>query len=42
MAAGCAVPVPLLPQLTALHCVYESDPVGGQDCSGLPRASARY
>ncbi|WP_328641225.1 hypothetical protein [Streptomyces canus] len=41
-AAGCVVPVPLLAQLTALHCVYESDPAGGQDRSGLTRASARY
>ena len=34
MAAVCAVPV-LLVQLAALYWVYEPDPSGGQDCSGL-------
>jgi hypothetical protein len=42
MAAGCVVPVLLLAQLAALYWVYEPDPAGGQDCSGLTRSAARY
>lgn len=35
VAAACAVPVLLLAQLAALYWVYEPDPAGGHDCSGL-------
>jgi hypothetical protein len=35
MAAVCLVPVLLLVQLAALYWVYEPDPSGGHDCSGL-------
>lgn len=42
MAAVCVVPVLLLVQLAALYWVYEPDPSGGQDCSGLtPTAAAQ-
>lgn len=34
-AAVCVVPVLLLAQFLALYWVYEEDPSGGQDCSGL-------
>ncbi|GGZ39287.1 hypothetical protein [Streptomyces poonensis] len=48
MAAVCLVPVLLLAQLAALYWVYEPDPAGGHDCSGLTqtqlhdRAAARH
>lgn len=35
VAAVCLVPVLLLVQVAALYWVYEPDPAGGQDCSGL-------
>jgi hypothetical protein len=35
VAAVCVAPVLLLAQLAALYWVYEPDPSGGQDCSGL-------
>ncbi|RPF36725.1 hypothetical protein [Streptomyces sp. TLI_185] len=35
MAAACLIPVLLLAQLATLYWVYEPDPSGGQDCSGL-------
>ncbi|MFF4509210.1 hypothetical protein [Streptomyces sp. NPDC001401] len=35
MVAACLIPVLLLVQLAALYWVYEPDPSGGQDCSGL-------
>ncbi|MEW2398511.1 hypothetical protein [Streptomyces sp. NPDC046862] len=35
MVAVCLVPVLLLAQFAALYWVYEPDPSGGQDCSGL-------
>ncbi|AZQ37814.1 hypothetical protein EJ357_33750 [Streptomyces cyaneochromogenes] len=35
MVAVCLVPVLLLVQLAALAWVYEPDPPGGHDCSGL-------
>ncbi|MGW2721506.1 hypothetical protein [Streptomyces sp. NPDC001492] len=40
MAAVCVVPVLLLVQLAALYWVYEPDPSGGQDCSGMMPAAA--
>jgi len=39
-AAVCVVPVLLLAQLATLYWVYEPDPAGGQDCSGLARSRA--
>ncbi|MGK3942833.1 hypothetical protein ABK046_30865 [Streptomyces caeruleatus] len=42
LAAACAVPVLLLAQLAALYWVYEPDPAGGQDCSGLTRIAAPH
>lgn len=36
VAAVCVVPVLLLAQLAGLYWVYEPDPSGGHDCSGLP------
>ncbi|MFE9441499.1 hypothetical protein ACFYO2_21370 [Streptomyces sp. NPDC006602] len=35
MATVCVVPLLLLAQVAALYWVYEPDPAGGQDCSGL-------
>ncbi|MPY63871.1 hypothetical protein [Streptomyces spongiae] len=35
VAAVCLVPVLLLAQVAALYWIYEPDPSGGQDCSGL-------
>lgn len=35
LAAVCLVPLLLLAQFAALYWVYEPDPSGGQDCSGL-------
>ena len=35
MASACLIPVLLLVQLAALYWVYQPDPSGGQDCSGL-------
>lgn len=40
LAAACLVPVLLLAQLAALYWVYEPDPAGGQDCSGMTRIAA--
>jgi hypothetical protein len=46
MGAACLIPVLLLAQLAALYWVYEPDPAGGQDCSGLTlthdRAAVRH
>ncbi|MDH6567395.1 hypothetical protein M2164_002552 [Streptomyces sp. SAI-208] len=42
LAAACLVPVLLLAQLAALYWVYEPDPAGGQDCSGLTRITAHH
>ncbi|MEU9169950.1 hypothetical protein AB0D34_19430 [Streptomyces sp. NPDC048420] len=42
LVAVCLVPVLLLAQLAALYWVYEPDPAGGQDCSGLTRVVALH
>lgn len=41
IGAACVVPVLLLAQLAALYWVYEPDPAGGQDCSGLTLVQER-
>ncbi|MFG2552354.1 hypothetical protein [Streptomyces sp. NPDC048581] len=41
MVAACLVPVLLLVQLAALAWLYEPDPSGGHDCSGLALAHDR-
>ncbi|GAA3819976.1 hypothetical protein GCM10022403_061770 [Streptomyces coacervatus] len=41
MVAACLIPVLLLVQLAALYWVYEPDPSGGQDCSGLALMHSR-